>query len=381
MTAYSKTDLYNKLVQEQASEAFRQQHISDESYRRILEAHPEQLYTPNYFIRIALGLLAIVAIILSGFLTWLITNTSSDDGFAALFLFFAVVCYGFLELMIKTKKFYNAGLDNVLSAFVIIFTASCFLINNFAYQYETIIGVIMLLSLWMMIRFTDAFMAMIFYLSALVFFFLLYIKLQSFGRYTAPFALILFSAIVYFVVQKLLQKKSLILYKHCFNWITFLTLLSLYAAGNYFVINELSIQMFKSGITMGWLFWATTFIIPVFYVLYGLQKRRPMFYRTGIVLLALSVLTVRYYHTIMPAEVAMLVFGLLLIVISYAVIKYLSIPKHGFTFEDDGTTDKGILNTEALIIAQIFTKRNTNVQGGVEFGGGSGGGGGASGNY
>lgn len=381
MTAYSKTDLYNKLVQEQASEAFRRQYISDESYRHILEAHPEQLYTPNYFIRIALGLLVIVAVILSCLLAWLIISTSSDDGFAALFLFFAFVCYGFLELMIKAKKFYNAGLDNVLSAFVIIFTASGFLINNFTYQYETISFVVMLLSLWMMIRFTDAFMAMIFYTSALIFFFLIYIKSGSIGRYTAPFALMLFSAAVYFIIQKLIMKKPLLLHKHCFNWIIFLTLLSLYAAGNYFVINELSIQMFNSGITMGWLFWATTFIIPVFYILYGLQKRKPMFYRTGIVLLALSVLTVRYYHTIMPAEVAMLVFGLLLIAVSYGIIKYLSVPKHGFTFEDDGTTDKGILNTEALIIAQIFTKRNNPAQDSFEFGGGSGGGAGASGNY
>ena len=195
MTAYSKTDLYNKYVQEQASEAFRRQYISDESYRRILETHPEQLYTPNYFIRIALGLLAIVSIILSGFLCWLITGVSSDEGIALLLLFFAVVCYAFLELMIRMKKFYNVGLDNVLSAFVIIFAASCFSLNNFTYQYEMISCLVMLLSLWMMIRFTDAFMAMVFYASALVFFFLIYIT----------------------EVKHFLQKKILLLFKTIFS--------------------------------------------------------------------------------------------------------------------------------------------------------------------
>jgi hypothetical protein len=94
-----------------------------------------------------------------------------------------------------------------------------------------------------------------------------------------------------------------------------------------------------------------------------------------------GILTVRYYHTILPAEVAMSIFGMLLITISYALIKYLATPKRGFTFEDDGHRNKNLLNAEALIIAQVFGKKAAVQQDGVQFGGGSSGGAGATGNY
>ena len=72
MQAYNYSDLYNKYVDEQATEALQTACISNESYNRILQAYPSKLYTPNYFIRIALGLLTIVAVLFSGLLLWLL---------------------------------------------------------------------------------------------------------------------------------------------------------------------------------------------------------------------------------------------------------------------------------------------------------------------
>jgi len=88
MTAYNNTDLYNKYVQEQASEAFRNKCIDEAVYRNILEKHPHTLYTPNYFIRIGLALLTFVAIVFSLTLVWLITGASSDEAIMTLLLFF-----------------------------------------------------------------------------------------------------------------------------------------------------------------------------------------------------------------------------------------------------------------------------------------------------
>jgi hypothetical protein len=109
MTAYSNTELYNKYLQEQASSAFRSKCIDETAYRNVLEKHAHALYTPNYFIRIGLALLTIMALVFSLVLLWLITSASSDQGIVTLLVFFALLCYGLLELMVKQKKYYNRG--------------------------------------------------------------------------------------------------------------------------------------------------------------------------------------------------------------------------------------------------------------------------------
>lgn len=109
-----------------------------------------------------------------------------------------------------------------------------------------------------------------------------------------------------------------------------------------------------SGIPLGWLFWILTIIIPPFYILYGVIKRDFLFMRTGLVLIAATVLTIRHYHAILPAEIAMLIAGLLLISISYFLIKYLATAKNGYTFQYLHPANKRLLNAEALIIAQTF---------------------------
>ncbi|QEC68479.1 hypothetical protein FRZ67_14620 [Panacibacter ginsenosidivorans] len=381
MTAYGNTNLYNKYVQEQASAAFRNKCIDENAYRNILEKHAHTLYTPNYFIRIGLALLTIMALTFSLVLLWLITRASSDDAIIGLLIFFAVLCYGLLELMVKQKKYYNAGIDNILMTAIVLLIISAFLVNDFDNNYEVISCTTMLVCLWLAIRFNDAFMAILAYAATITFFFLLYIKLGSVSKLTAPFVLMVFAVLIYLYIQQLLSIHKLVIYKYCMQWVTLLTLITFYAAGNYFAVDRLSMEMFGTSIVMGWLFWIFTLGAPPAYIFYGLKQKENMFYRTGFVLMVAGILTVRYYHTVLSAEVAMIIFGILLIAISYTLIKYLSTPKKGFTFEDDGYRNKNLLNAEALIIAQVVGKKATVEQDGVQFGGGSSGGAGASGEY
>ena len=109
-------------------------------------------------------------------------------------------------------------------------------------------------------------------------------------------------------------------------------------------------------------------------------KRDLVFIRTGIVLFIVSILTIRYYYKLLPAEIDMLIGGLILIAVTYVFIKYLHAPKDGFTFQNTSGNRKELLNVEALIIAQVFGKSNTKNKG-FEFGGGSSGGAGATGEY
>ena len=381
MTAYPKKDLYNKYLQEQASEAFHYECINEESYKNILEKHTHELYTPNYFIRVGLALLSIVAVVLSLALFWLITSADSETAVTMLMIFFAIICYGFLELMVKQKKYYNAGIDNILLVMILVFIVSAMFFNESNNSHEISVFIALLICTWLAIRFVDACMAVLAFASLIWFFFLVYTRLGTFGKMTASFALMLLCAAVFIAARNFIKKHNNVIYKNCLQWIILIALLCFYAAGNYFVVNELSLEMFNAPIALGFIFWILTFVVPLFYIIYGLIKRENIFYRTGIVLLIISVLTVRYYHAVMPAEIAMTVFGSVIIILSFALIKYLKQPVKGYTFENIDHTDKNILNAEAVIIAQVFGKKVMPQSDHFKFGGGSSGGAGATGNY
>src|ERR1700733_8268156 len=109
MQAYSKIDLYNKYTREQAREALHTGCISTGNYNKILQAYLSKLYTPNYFIRIALGLLTVVAVVFSGLLLWLLSSASSSVAITTVLIFLAILCYIAIEVLLKNKQYYNAG--------------------------------------------------------------------------------------------------------------------------------------------------------------------------------------------------------------------------------------------------------------------------------
>ena len=102
--------------------------------------------------------------------------------------------------------------------------------------------------------------------------------------------------------------------------------------------------------------------------------------RTGLGLIAATIFTVKYYYTILPLETEMLGAGIILIALSYALIKYLAAPKYGFTSIDQYPSKKETLHAEALIIAETFSPQANPENNGL-YGGGSGGGGGATGEF
>ena len=272
MTAYHTTDLYNKHVEEQASEAFHTECIAGETYKNILQQHLCNLYIPNYFIRVGSGLLTIVCILFSGLLFGLMFGTSSSAGFFALFVLLAIICYLILELFVKEKHHYNCGVDNILMIATQAFIVSVVFIEDFSDQYLVAAFISTIVCLWFCIRFTDSFMAMLCYLSFFLFLFLLYIKMGAIAKATAPFVLMLVSAIAYFIMKKMHGRQQFLFYKPSFKAVKLLTLITFYACGNYFIVKELSNEMFglqlglHDSIPMGWLFWVFTVTIPPAYI-------------------------------------------------------------------------------------------------------------------
>ena len=164
------------------------------------------------------------------------------------------------------------------------------------------------------------------------------------------------------------------------------SLISLYAAGNYFIVSELSNDMFNlqlqpgETIPFGWIYWIFTILVPPLYLLVGIRKKNIILLRTGLILLAAIVFTVRYYHTILPVEYVMSIAGIIILPAAYLLLKRLQEPVYGFTskkFTSKNEIDK--LQLESLLLAQTFKPGID--QDVTKFGGGSFGGGGASADY
>jgi hypothetical protein len=94
-----------------------------------------------------------------------------------------------------------------------------------------------------------------------------FLCLHEFGniaKATAPFVMMIVSALIFFLVRKLKNKLSLRYHHFCFDTVTVCTLVTFYACGNYFVVKELSNEMFNlqlqlnDPIPFGWLFWILT---------------------------------------------------------------------------------------------------------------------------
>ncbi|MDQ6813053.1 MAG: hypothetical protein M3040_04890 [Bacteroidota bacterium] len=384
MHIYSHADLSNRHIQDQVSGAYLKGKLGAESFKKVLTNYPSNLYTPNYFVRIAMGLLTMVAIIFSALLVVFMFLSTAKG--AAMYVILAAIYYTGLELFVKQKSYYNAGIDNLL-----MFFSAAFLIAGVAiYQdapHNTIPAFVAIITcLYLSIRLVDGFMAVLAFVSFLIFVFLVYTRFGNLAKATAPLLLTAISVVVYLLIKKLLKRKKYVVYQFCFRSVLQVSLLTIYTCCNYFVVKEISNEMFGMGLSLnesiplGWLFWILTFAIPIAYIAYGIARKDLMVIRTGLVLTAAPVFTFRYYYHIMAVEIAMLIAGTVLSVASYLLIKYLKAAKGGFSFEKEADANKERIDMKSLILAQVSGKE-AKVDAGVEFGGGSFGSGGAGGNF
>ncbi|MEO6134271.1 MAG: hypothetical protein ABIP35_03900 [Ginsengibacter sp.] len=380
MTAYSHDELYNCYVNSEANSAFESSEISKEILAKVKGSYSCKLYTPSLFIAIALGIVTVIAVIFTGFLVWLLANADSSTGITFICLLMTLISYVLLEWMVKRKKYFNAGVDNALMLLVLGFLAGAILgsVDNPPWIFFN--GLMMVVSLWLSIRFADSLMTIVSGSFFLVFCFLLILKTGNAAIIYFPFGMMGIIAILYFGVAKLKKHVSFV-YEKCISVLTVFLLLAFYIEGNYWIVNELQSVSYttKAPFAFGWLFWIFTYVIPVIYIVYGIMKKDLLHIRSGIILVAATVFTYKYYHDLLPLEFEMLLVGLLLVGISYYLIKWLSPSRNGFTSEAT-SSQPAWKNVEALIIAETMGGDKPGEPDQI-FSGGSGGGGGATGDF
>lgn len=373
MTAYNHISLENLYHHEQLEAARTTGYLTIEQENYFKEKLPIDLYIPNLFIKIGLGVLTYFIILGSTGLLYLLL--SINNAFNVFFVFCGIISYVFLEIMTKQKKHYNSGVDNVLMIASVAFIAGGLSIDAHS---ETLLSlIVLLLSLWMTIRFADCLAAICSVISLLS---LLYFSIGSSTFALTPFILIIAAGILYYFANKNNKLSTNFVYKPVLHIIAIVSLLSFYFCGNYFVINEMSNGVLLP-IYVSAIFWLWTMLVPILYLIKGFTSKDLIFIRSGFLLTAVSVLTYKYYHTIMPVEQALLIAGIVLTAGSYILVQKLQKAQWGFIYNEANSIANKYENLEGIIIGEAFGHQQQAPEAHTKFGGGSFGGSGAGGNY
>ena len=386
MIAYNKTWLDNLRLQMLVKKQLNKGNITNAEFNAIQEKYPVEFYTPNLFMRIGLIILTCIIVLFGSGLLTLMTGFNAIDK-AGWYLFLGVLTYVGLELMVHVKHHYRSGVDDALlfisgGMFTVGFGMMLFH-DNVALPLSFFIFA---LSLIFTLRFTDMLMTAIACGAFFAFIFFSWTKFMPSGLSTAPFVMMLVSGGVYWLSIINSKKERTINYENCLIVAQVVSLVVLYAAGNYYVIQTLGSQysdINSTGIKpvpFGGVFWVWTILLPFIYIGFGIRKKDAVLLRIGLLLIAAAVTTFRTYYHVLPLDITLTVGGAIVLIGAYAIMKYLKTPKHGFTYaEQDDSNMMDNLKVESLIVAETFAKAPVApANDGVKFGGGDFGGGGSS---
>lgn len=389
MIAYNKTWLANLRLQDEFKKDVQQGNISKVEFDAIAQKYPVGFYSPNIFVRIGLFILTCVIMSFGDGLLSLMAASGNIVTSFGWFFFLGLLSYGGLELMVNAQHHYRSGVDDAL-----LFISGCLFAigfgimlsrNNYGTHYLPLSGLIFLLTLGLTIRFADMLAAAVCCLSFFAFIFFVWIRIVPAGLSTAPFIMMLVSATAYWWAYSSSKRIVFINYDNSLVIAQVVSLVALYASGNYYIIQTLSAEMMgKTGpVPFGMIFWAWTILVPFAYVGFGLKRKDVILLRVGLLLITAAVITFRTYYHVLPVDVALTIIGAIVLTVVYAVVKYLKTPKHGFTTKAaDEVNLMDHFKVESLIVAETFSHAPAApANDTTKFGGGDFGGGGSSGGF
>lgn len=391
MIIYNKEWLNNKYIVDLLKTDYTAGRLTKEEFISIKTAYPVGFYMPGLMVRVGLFILtliiAAVATSLFILMAFLSVHIIGSPGWP---IFLGIIYYVLLEFLTKSKHYFHSGVDNAL-----LYSSAALLSGGFIWVIidshfttgDNLLGatLIALLCIYLTLRFADVVTAAVACgaLFACVYFF--WAMMGKLGLATMPFVMMAAAACGYFGFNRLGKNAKSIYYTECIAITKLISLLTLYAAGNYLIVNSLNnilngVDSSHTKVPFGFIFWIWTIALPIVYILFGLKRKSTMLLRTGMVLIAAAVATFRVYYHLLPIEVMLTLSGIIILAGAYTIISYLKTPRHGFTNAEPEEADAiDSLNLEGLAIGQATSHLPSVGQGhATRFGGGSGGGGGSS---
>ncbi|GAB3560324.1 hypothetical protein [Spirosoma fluminis] len=391
MKAYNEQWIHNRAVLAQAERWYRQQLLTDEQISVVRKTYPVEFRRTNGFIEIGLFLFTTVAILGTYLLMTTIVSSGLDDRYTyGLFnLLFGLALVVGSHLIINRGSLYRNGVDNAFVVTLTGFLAMGF--NQFLpatspfWAYCLFTLPLLLLVLW---YYGDTLIA---FLTLATFYTFIFDGLLNFswGKDALPFVMMGVSGILYAITRQSVNRLVVSpYYADPVNLIQWITLIVLAAGGNYYVVREMNGVLLSSGlpdtpeITLPWLFWLLTFLIPTIYLWQGFTKKNRMLIILGGVGIMAAVATVHEYRGWLSLNVFVAVSGLVLIGIAVAGIRYFHEPRNGFTdAADEESPDNFFVNAETIGAIQATAGAQHTPKDNLRFGGGNFGGGGSEGNY
>lgn len=379
--AYKTEWLANLFLVKEAKQWMVSGLITKEQYSALAEQHPSQFYHPNFIIRI---LLMVATFIVLGAITGLLVLVfiKAEDILSFLSLIYGIVSLFVLDqIFIAGKNHYKSGITEAILYHSVLFIVLGFveIFEESPVPYAIVLTVLLAFTAYRYLDLLSTIGSLCSF--AWLVFYLLY---QAGGamQQIIPIVFIVLFTPLYFGFKRLKKIPVYEPWQNCLIAAEAFCLLSIYAAGNYLVVRELSVEMLNlelqdgQDIPLAFVFYALTGVIPVLYLYFGLKNKDLVLLRVSLAVLAFSVFTFKYYFSLGHHEITLTVGGLILLGISVTLLRWLKVPRYGYTRENILNEKWANSNAQAFIVSQTLDAvKAPEVH---EFGGGESGGGGAS---
>jgi len=204
-----------------------------------------------------------------------------------------------------------------------------------------------------------------------------------------PFIFMAIFGVIYWTSKKLQQRLSNVVFENQFVLVKTIALTLFYLAGNYFVVRKLSVELMglnlseHDDIPYAFVFYILTALVPIGYLYRGIKMKSILLIRVGLLIIALSAFTFKYYFSLGHPVLTITVSGALLIIIALVLFNYLKQVRGGFTRELLLQDKWNSPNLTALIASQTLggNKADNPTDNDGLMSGGSFGGAGAGGNW
>jgi hypothetical protein len=387
--AYPFTWAHNDALRAAAYHWQRRGLLTPAQQTAIETAHPITYYRPNNWIRVLLfGASLFGAFSGLGFMVLITDGRLNPIAYAVLALLAAVAT---LEFLIKESHHYRSGVDNALLYCALL--AWGFLVGYVGQDITT--GSLASPTLWLwllpmllallvaLVRYADPLVAASCFMTALALLANLLMQ-TSVGRLLLPFGIMAAAGSLLLALRRLPARADYFYYRSAGLVVRTLALAVFYAAGNYLVVREGKAELLGGAspsqqIPLAPLFCAFTTGIPLLYIGLGLRRHDRLLLTMGLLTLAFSIYTLRYYRSLLPPEIAAILGGGVLLLGTLAALRYLRTPRHGLTAAADKEATPQF-NLESLVVAQTAHVLAA-PEVGFQFGGGQSGGGGAEGTF
>lgn len=386
MKAYNETLLRNEYALNVAKRLRLTGHLSENTYVEIQKHHAAVPYNPNIFIKILLFGFGCIGFGFGSSLTAMALLGQSIWGFSIVSMLYGIAALFGLFFFIKERKFHFSGIDNALIYCILgSFLPFVFQIYETAKLQEMWMGALLFLPILLATCycFGEPVVALGTFFNVLFIVASLLMK-NPLGKAFLPFALMLLSGVTYWILRKFSQKITSFYWQTALYWVSTAALMVFYAAGNYLIVREANATLNglpapAPEIAFAQIFWGLTFLIPALYLYGGFRWRDRTLLTLGLMALVCSILTVRYYHAVLPVEWGLLLGGIATTLVAYGFIQQLKVPKYGFSAAPD-TNENDTFRLETVLLSHV-TKGIQSADHGVKLGGGDFGGGGAGEKY